>query len=87
MTKDFSPYKGLSEEQLKELAEKKQQEVWDSFGLKGKPTFLCIHCYEPCEYDEPKNNIHCKKCDLNWTLESMRKDCERILDDESLDII
>jgi len=79
MIKDFSPYENIPEEQLKELVEKKAQEVWDSFGLKGNPTFLCIHCYIPCEYDEPNDNIHCKKCGFNWTLESMRKDCMRML--------
>ncbi|MDF2736234.1 MAG: hypothetical protein K0S93_90 [Nitrososphaeraceae archaeon] len=79
--KDISPYENMSEEQLKELADKKAQEAWDNLGFGGKPKFLCIHCYKPCEYDELNNNIECKKCDLNWTLESMKKDCERMLEE------
>jgi hypothetical protein len=67
-----------NEEELREKADRLQKQVWKMMGFTGEPTMVCIYCNIPCNWDKHNDIIFCKKCGSDWTLESMKEQCERL---------
>lgn len=64
---------------LEERVDKLRNEAWKALGFSGEPTMICIYCRIPCNWDKHNDIISCKKCGSDWTLESMKDQCERLV--------